>query len=254
MSSKGEDRETYVEDTEVLWRSSQSPDGKLGPGTFSLPFQFVTLSAECPGSFKGRWGDITYVLTGHFVTGQLVQFDQTVQQPIMVMGIVDVNVPSLMLPTHQSDQSEVAFCGCGDGELKFTANLPFSGCCVGQNFPLTVDVANNSSQPVKFKATITRKTIFTLKYDNSNAKEEESHLVTVFSPEITPYSEHTWKPDNLIIPVNDEPTIKGSAIIKMEESLVVTAIYSLPYWGNTYCPVMFPITVGNVPLKDYPPV
>ena len=34
-------KETYVEQATVLWNSEQSPDGRIGPGTYSLPFEFM---------------------------------------------------------------------------------------------------------------------------------------------------------------------------------------------------------------------
>ena len=32
--------ETYVHEAKILWSSDQSPNGKIGPGTFNLSFQF----------------------------------------------------------------------------------------------------------------------------------------------------------------------------------------------------------------------
>ena len=69
-----ESTEMYVEDYRVLWSRKQSPDGKIGPGTFSLPFHF-TLPATCQGTFKGKFGSITYTLQAKIVTGQLLNID-----------------------------------------------------------------------------------------------------------------------------------------------------------------------------------
>ena len=34
-------KETYAHEARILWNSDQSPHGKIGPGTFDLPFQSV---------------------------------------------------------------------------------------------------------------------------------------------------------------------------------------------------------------------
>ena len=249
-----EKREVYVEDTEVLWKSKDSPDGKIGPGTISLPFQF-TIPSACPSSYKGKWGDITYTLCGKIVSGDLVHHDQTTQLfPVRVIKNVDINDPQLMLPTQQSRQGDVGCWCCADGDLKFTASLPRTGFCTGQSIPLTVTVVNGSSRSdVRIRASIVRLTTFrTVGF----TKETADDLVNIVSPcgMIDPYSEYTWNVDDLIIPGGIGPTVEGSEIITMEDTIVVAA--DVPnWWGlDNDSPVSLRITIGNAPVnKDHPP-
>ena len=234
-----ESRETFVEDYRVLWSSKQSPDGKIGPGMLSMPFQF-TLPATCLGTFKGKWGSISYSLQAKIVTGQLLHFDHKIEIPFKVKRIVDINLPHLTVPTQQSEETQVGCLCCNSGELQFTAKLSHSGCCIGQGVPLSVSVTNSSSRNIKMRASLIRHCSY---HANGHMQEATEVMVALLSPEIQPHSEHTWNVDNLIVP-EVEPSFEGSQIIKVDYTLRVTAV--IPWDLNTS--VDFPITFGNVPL------
>lgn len=242
-----ESKETFVEQSKLLWNNGQSPNGKIGPGTFDLPFQF-TLPSTCPGSFKGKWGSITYVLRGYIKTGQLLHLDHKVELPFRVKRITDINLPHLIVPTQQSEQTPVGCFCCSAGNLEFTASLTRTGCCVGQNLPLTVSVVNGSSRRIKMRVSIQRHCTYRAQSINYFDSEHEQHtgetLVVVVSPEIAPHSPYTWNVEDLLIPTV-EPSFEGSAIIKVQDTLKVTAV--IPWDLNSS--VMFPITIGNVPFN-----
>lgn len=248
-SSRGEASETYLKDTEVLWKSTDSPDGKLGPGIFILPFQ-IHIPAACPSSFKGKWGDITYIITAKIVKGELIHQDQTIQLPIRVKKLSNPYLPQVNLPTQETRNMEVSSFCCEVGEVQFTAKFPRSGCCLGYNFPLTVDFVNNSKHPANVRAVIMRTTKFIA---GPQTKEEERVLAKAQSPDIDPFSEYTWTVDNLVISAKEETAIEGSKIITVEDNLMVTAI--VPNWWKPENSLMtFPITVENVPMVDPPTV
>ena len=235
-----ESREMYVEDYRVLWSSKQSPDGKIGPGMFSLPFQF-TLPATCLGTFKGKWGSITYSLQAKIITGQLLHFDHKVELPFKVKRVTDINLPHLTVPTQQSEETQVGCLCCNSGELQFTAKLSRSGCCIGQSLPLSVSVANSSSRHIKMRTSLIRHCTY---HATGHMQEASEALVVLLSPEIESHSEYTWNVDKLTVP-EVEPSFEGSQIIKVEHTLKVTAV--IPWDLNTS--VEFPITLGNVPFK-----
>lgn len=243
-----ERREVYVDDTEVLWKSKDSPDGTLGPGTINLPFE-MTIPAACPSSYKGKHGDITYMLCGKIVSGQLVQYDKTTQIPIQVVRSVDTNHPYLTAPTQARREGDVGCWCCADGDLRYTASLPRTGFCAGDRVPLTISVANGTSRnDIRFTACIARLTTFRCV---GSTKETLDSLVTIHSPlgAIEANAESTWTADNLIIPTGITPTIEGSEIITMQEDLVIAA--EVPnFWGFDAQPITLHLKIGTVPIND----
>ena len=55
-------KEEYVSTYVLLWSSEQHGDGKIGPGTFDMPFQ-VEIPCNCLGSFEGKHGNIMQILS-----------------------------------------------------------------------------------------------------------------------------------------------------------------------------------------------
>ena len=233
-------KETYVEQATVLWNSEQSPDGRIGPGTYSLPFEFM-LPSTCLGSFQGSCGAIKYALHGRIKTG-LLHRDHSIEVPIQVNKITDINLPHLMVPTYQSKQKQVGFF-CFASSVEFTASLTRSGFCIGHNLPLTVSIVNGSSRRIKMRASIKRRCTY---HAQGHTRSERRKLVAVVSPDIAPHSHYTWNVDDLLIPMV-EPSFKESAIIKMQYILQVTAV--IPWAWNSS--VTIPITLGNVPFNCY---
>ena len=139
-------RRTYVHETRILWNSDRSPYGKIAQGTFDLPFQFV-IPPNCLGSFQGSVGSISYTLHGLIKTGML-HSDHKIQIPIQVNRIMDMNVPQLLVPVHQSKRKRVGFFFFG-GIVEFTVSLSRTGFCIGHDLPLTVSIINGSSRRIK---------------------------------------------------------------------------------------------------------
>lgn len=99
--------ETYMHEVRILWSSDQTPHGKIGPGTYDLPFQFV-LPPNCLGSFQGSVGSISYTLHGLIKTGLLHQ-DHKIQAPLLVSKVMDINIPQLFNPLRQLKRKKVGF-------------------------------------------------------------------------------------------------------------------------------------------------
>ena len=205
-------QETYVNQAVVLWSNEQSANGKIGPGTYDFPFQFV-LPTNCLGSFEGRVGYIRYALQGHIKTGMLHK-DHNIEVPIQVNRITDVNVPRLMVPTHQSAQKEVG-CFCFRSCVELTARLTRTGFCIGHRLPFTASIVNGSSRQLKLRASIQRICTY---HAQGHVNYEKKKLVVIVSPRIVPHSEYTWNVEDIIIPMV-EPSFEESEIMCSKSQL-----------------------------------
>ena len=232
--------ETYVHEARILWSSDQSPHGKIGPGTYDLPFQFV-LPPNCLSSFQGSVGSISYTLHGLIKTGLLHQ-DHRIQAALQVSKITDINIPQLLMPLRQLKKKKVGFF-CFGSDVQFTVSLSRTGFCIGQNLPLTVSVVNSSSRRIKMRASIRRYTHYYAQ--GKTYHDRERKLVRVTTPDVAPQSEQVLNIEDLIIPAV-EPSFYESQIIKMQYFLKVKAV--IPWARNSS--VMIPITLGNVPLNN----
>jgi hypothetical protein len=239
--------ETYVNEARILWSSDQSPDGKIGPGTYDLPFQFV-IPPNGLSSFQGRFGSILYSLRGVVETVSMFHRIHTIRSIIQVSKIVDINIPRLLMPVHQSKEKHLGFFLFG-GDIKFTVSLSRTGFCIGQSLPLTVNVVNGSSRRIKMRATIRRYTHY---HVQGHTRHDKRSLTAVITHDIAPHSRSeqtgiTIEVQNLVVP-RVEPSFTESEIIKMQYFLKVTAV--IP-WARNFS-VKVPITLGNVhvPLNN----
>ena len=233
-------KETYVHEARILWSSDQSPDGKIGPGTFDLPFQFV-IPPNCLGSFQGSVGSISYILHGLIKTGTFHR-DHRIQASIQVSRIMDINIPQLLMPAHQSKKKQVGFFFFGSN-VEFTVSLSRTGFCIGHKLPLTVSVVNGSSRRIKMRASIRRYCFY---HAQGHTRHDRRVLAAVITHDIAPHSQQTGMTiENLVVPMV-EPSFTESRIIKMQYFLKVTAV--IPWARNSS--VKIPITLGNVPLNN----
>ena len=235
-------KETYIDQTIVVWNGDGSPSETIGPGTYSYKFRF-SLPQGAPPSFKGKhYGKIKYVMHGRIRTRHLLQRDPRIKIPIQVNGIRDINLPKFATSVHQSSQKQVGCCCCA-GSIEHSADLTRTGFSIGSNVPITVNVVNESSRQIKMRASIKKLVIFSAEGETMH---ERSKLASVLSDHIAPHSQHSWNVDNLVVPTTAEPSFEGSAIIKMQYVVKVTAL--IPWAKNSS--VSIPITIGTVPLSD----
>ena len=234
-------RETYVEQNSVVWSSEESPNGTIGPGTYSYGFEFM-LPSNALASFKGQYyGKIEYVVRGRIKTGHLLQRDPRTEVVIQVNRTRDVNLPEFAAPAYQSAQKQVGCC-CFASSLEHTANVTQTGFSIGSNVPVSVNVVNGSSRRIRMRASIKKLVLY---YAQGHVRSERKKLVFVISPDIAPHSQHSWSVDDLVVPTT-EPSFEGSEIIKMQYIVKVTAL--IPWARNSS--VSIPITIGNVPLNN----
>ena len=232
--------ETYVHEARILWSSDQSPTGRIGPGTFDLPFEFV-IPPNCLSSFQGSVGSISYALRGLIKTGRFHR-DHRIKAPIQVRRIMDINAPQLLMPVNQSKKKRVGFFRFGS-DIEFTVSLSRTGFCIGHNLPLTVSVVNSSSRRIKMRASIRRYCYY---YAQGHTRYDRRVLAAVITHNIAPHSQQTGVTiENLVVPMV-EPSFNESQIIKMQYFLKVTAV--IPWARNSS--VKIPITLGNVPLNS----
>ena len=232
-------QEYYADEGVILWSCEQTPEGKIGPGTFDLPFQIV-IPNTCLGSFKSKYGFIAYVLHAHIKTG-LLHRDHKIEVPVTLAKITDINLPHLMMPEEISKQKTVGFFFFGD-QISFKVSLSRTGFCIGHNIPLTLSVVNGSSRQIKMRVSIKQYCTY---HAQRHSKRKGTRLVTTMIPNIGAHSQYSWNIDDLIVPMV-EPSFEGSDIIQMQYVLKVTAV--IPWAFNSS--VKIPITLGNVPLNN----
>ena len=233
-------KETYIDEARILWSKER---GKIGPGIFDLPFQFV-LPPDCLSSFRGSVGSVLYTLHGLIKTGLFHQ-DHKIQAIVPVSRITDINIPQLLMPVRQSKKTNIGifFC-CLGSNVEITVSLSRTGFCIGENLPLTVNVVNGSSRRIKLRASIQG---FTHYYAQGHAyHDRKTKVVSVTTPDIAPRSEQIVNIEDLVVPMVI-PSIYGSQIIKMRYFLKVTAV--IP-WERSNSFVIIPITLGNVPFEQ----
>ena len=225
----------------VVW-TKQYSGGKIGPGTYDLPFQF-TIPQRCLGSFEGRHGSIRYFLNGHVKTGTLKQ-DHSISTLLTVNRIRDINtIPRLLAPVLQSQQKVVGFFNF-KSTIEFIASLTRTGFCIGNTLPLTVSVFNGSGRRIKMRASLQRLCTFYAQEHEQCIKEKLALLAA--SPDISPHSQYTWKVADFVIPMVEPSFDEESLLIKIQYYLKLTAV--IPWATNSS--VMIPITLGNVPLNE----
>ena len=166
-----------------------------------------------------------------------------IEVPIILRRIVNINVPHLMVPTHETKEIMVGFFPFRS-KIKFTASLNRTGFCIGLNLPLTVSVLNGSSRQIRMRASIKRHCTFHAQ-GHTRKQLVNPRIVTIVSPNIAAHSQYTWNVEDLIVPMV-ETSFKESRIIKMQYILKVTAV--IPWALNSS--VKIPITLGNAPLNN----
>ena len=236
-----EAKESYVEQTTVVWSSEQSPSGTIGPGTYNFDFEF-SLPETCLGSFEGAYGSIKYFVLGLIKTSALLRPDHKTELPIVVTRTTDTNLPHLMSAARQSNQKQVGFLCCA-GNLELTASLTRTGFSVGQDLPVSVDVVNGSSRVVTIRTSVQRQERY---YAQGRTRRKKEKLVMVVSQDIAAHSRQSFSVGDLIIPADLVPSFEGSTIMQMQYVLKVTAL--IPWAKNSS--VSIPITLGNVPFNQ----
>lgn len=231
--------ETYVNQALTLWKSQDSPDGKIGPGIFDLTFQF-TVPQNCLASFKGNYGTISYALYGHIKTG-LLRKDHSLSAPITINRLALINLPKLILPATRTNEKVVGCC-CAGTNIEFTASLTCTGFCISQPLPLNVSVVNGSGRQLRIRASIQR---FSTYRAQGHVKYDVEKMAFIVSPRIPAHSQYTWDTADFIVPTV-EPSFEGSSIISMYYVLKVTIV--IPWAKNPSLSI--PITLGNVPMNN----
>ena len=236
-------KETYIDQTIVVWNGDGSPSETIGPGTYSYKFRFSLPQGAAPSfNYKGKYvGKVKYVMTGRIRTRHLLQRDPRIKIPIQVNGIRDVNLPKFATSVHQSSQKQVGYCCCA-GSVEHSADLTRTGFSIGSNIPVTVNVVNESSYRIKMRASIKKLITFSAA---GQTRQQQSKLSSVLSDHIAPHSQHSWNVDNLVVPTT-EPSFERSRILKIQYIVKVTAL--IPWAKNSS--VSIPITIGTVPLSD----
>ena len=220
----------------VLWNSSESIHGMIGPGTYSLAFHF-SLPPICPDSFTGSRGSIRYYLQGWIIADG---HNHSTVLPIEVIRTSKVtwNPCGLLVPIQYSKSKVVGFL-TWKGSVEFVVNLIRSCFCAGEKLPLLVDVINEHPCCIRMKASIKRYRTYCFA---RSAQCEKQTVATVTSCEINPRDTYSWVVEDLYVPMVEASL--DSTIIRVEYKLKVSTIVPMA----RRVAVKIPITLGNVPF------
>ena len=209
--------EPYIDEKISLWSSDQSPDGKLDPGEYNWPFTF-TIPPNVPSSFEATDGNIRYSLEGRVGTG-LMKFDHKVEVRIPVQQVVSITDPQLLEPVRQEVQKTVCCLCCASGPVVLNVAVPKAGFCIGESFPVHVNIENGSSRQVTLRAAINQRVIYTAHGSHTFSSKV---LSTIGSDLIEAQATRDWDPSVQVppAPIFEESSCK---IIRVIYSLVTSA-------------------------------
>ena len=226
------DDETYVDKSLRLW-PPQNSTRSIGPGSFSLHFQFV-IPPRVPSSFNnhnrfnnGRQAYVSYSLEACTVTGAF-RFDHRTSVPIFIMRLTSISDGNQAMPVRLVKRKEVGCLCCAAGNVQFVAKLPHTGFCVTNHdvIPLVVDAENNSTRAIQMRARIKKKISLLFRGHRDVTWEI---MAEITSEPIQPRSSYVWNRADWIVPALT-PTLLRSRIINVEYILEVTAV--IPYAFN----------------------
>ena len=238
----------YAQSSLLLWSPQQSNGGSIGPGSFSLPFQFV-IPSHVPSSFGNPgiaiFGEIAYIfykLEARAVTGAM-RLNHKASAPITVSRPTSISGTNEVKPVREVERKQVGCLCCAAGDVEFVAKLPRTGFCVtnGDVIPLTVDVQNNCTRVIQMRARIFRRvTMIVRGHENSSRTD----MAEISSQPIQAGASYVWNPTNWIVP-ELSPTLHGCRLLRVEYVLEVCAV--IPNAVNLRCHI--PIVLGNLPFS-----
>ena len=229
--------EEYVNETLVLWKSEDSPDGTFPVGRYTYPFEFV-LPATCPSSYSSPIGKISYEVEGRISTG-LLKFDHTVKHPFNVCELVSVE-PSNSV---RFEKRKTVGCGlCVSGEVSYSVQLPSTGYTAGEEIPVSWYVENGSGRRVTLRCSLKEKIMY---FARGGTNRIIKTLATQSGITVPPHGMSGDTTMQFTIPPC-RPALTCSNIIKSEFFIVATVVIPRAINSN----IDIPVTIGNVSFQQ----
>ena len=92
----------------------------LPAGKHKFPFKIcLAPNLTLPSSLEEQFGNIRYMLKAGISTSEFRKFSFTTEKQISVNSLIDVNLPSFLLPLTKSNEKTVCCCCCASGPISY---------------------------------------------------------------------------------------------------------------------------------------
>ena len=220
----------------------------LPAGKHNFPFKIcLAPNLALPSSLEKPYGHIRYMLKAGICTSQLRQFKFTTEKHISVNSLIDVNLPSFVLPLTKSNEKTVCCCCCASGPIAMTVTTDRSAYCSGESIAITVITENFSKRRIEYVQADLKQTIRfhgepTLRGRAVlNVKDSNKEIINTIQ---SIKGSADWHNKLMSIPVT-VPTVSSSQIIQVFYTLDVFLYIRNALNLHT----KFPIVIGSVPYK-----
>ncbi|EYB91695.1 hypothetical protein Y032_0203g1842 [Ancylostoma ceylanicum] len=245
---------TYAQEEHCLWSPEENEKkGTIPSGIHSFPFAF-SLPMNCPPSFEGTCGSITYTITAEIERPWKV--NKTCAVTLSVCPVFDLNlIPEAILSASAFKFKKTGCMLFRHGKICVQMRLERSGFAVGETLEAVAEINNNTKQPVvKVDLRLRRVDSYTAyrhgKTSNNNVKrcnkrqEETTVAESSENIDIAPHEVETTSV-SLKIP-ETSPTFKTCSIIEVTYYVEVRVVCKGTINNSVSC--RCPVIIGTLPL------
>ena len=217
----------------------------LPAGKHKFPFKIcLAPNLALPSSLEKPFGHIRYMLKAGICTSELRQFKFTTEKQISVNSLIDVNLPSFVLPLTKSNEKTVCCCCCASGPITMAVTTDRGAYCSGESIAITVITENFSKRRIEYVQADLKQIIRfhgEPTFHGRAVKDSNKEIInTIQSIKGTA----DWHNKLMSIPVT-VPTVSSSQIIQVFYTLDVFLYIRNALNLHTE----FPIVIGSVPYK-----
>ncbi|CAH2087686.1 unnamed protein product [Euphydryas editha] len=224
---------------------TESGDHALQPGNYNYSFTFQ-LPINCPSSFEGAYGHVRYQIKA--VIDKSFKFDQEKKVAIRVMNPLDLNMnPYCRVPMVMDFDANYYCCCFKSGSTNTVANIPVSGFCPGQKFPIKVSCTNKGTVKVDHVKFRILKHVDFIATHHPGIRSIEDILVEVRKGPIPGNTTCNWTVE-MLVPALDVYNLSGCNYIFLTYKLEVVVSPSGCHRDSNESRE---IIIGTVPLVGF---
>jgi len=220
----------------------------LPAGKHMFPFKIcLPPTLVLPSSLENPFGNIRYMLKAGISTSVLRVFEFITDRQISVNSLIDVNLPSFVLPLKRSNEKTACCCCCASGPIAMNVTTDRGAYCSGESIAITVITENFSSRQIRHVEAYLKQT---LRFhgeptQNGRAMLNASNVTREITETIQSIKGPAdWHNKLMSIPVT-VPTITSSQIIQVTYALDVY----LSIRNAISLHTNIPIVIGSIPYK-----
>lgn len=235
-------RETYFDNTTIVWGSGQK--AALPEGDNMFPFSF-TLPPNLPSSFQGKHGRVYYVCKAEVDLPWKLNY--TCEVPFSVSPLVDLNdiTDGNKKIVMEMQESLASYCCFAGGTIFVKATIDKRCYVPGESMRITLEINNTSSQSVR-KSIARLKQHVTYFAENTSAKDK-IELGCVQFGSVSARKSDSWNDVDLVVPPVPPTGLGGCRIIEVKYFIEVQV-----HCGNYLKDMIMKerVTIGTIPLQN----